>query len=87
MSSSSSDPSDPDIRAQHRQWLQNWQHVGPVLEAERWTRLAAMTGDEAQRVTHDLLDVWRAGMTGDNAEGLLLCQRVFARTRPEGRRA
>jgi hypothetical protein len=87
MSSKRLDPSDPDVRAQHRQWLQNWQRVGAVLEAERWTRLATMTGSEAQRMTRDLLDVWRRGMTGDNAEGLLLCQRVFARARPAGRRA
>ncbi len=71
------DPSDPEVREQHRRWLENWKRVGPILEEERWQRLAAMTDEEAQRVTRDLLDLWQPGMKGDDGEGLLLHQRVF----------
>lgn len=86
MSSRTFDPSDPEVRAQHKQWLENWRRVGPILEAERWERLAAMAPEDAQRVTGDLLDLWRPGMTGDNGEELLLHQRAFARARRVGSR-
>jgi hypothetical protein len=75
------DPSNPDVRAQMKQWLDNWKRTGPILDAERWERLAAMTTEEAQAATLDLLDLWQPGWTGDDGEELLLHQRVFARAR------
>ena len=63
------------------QWLDNWKRVGPVLEQERWARLAAMTEEEAQRMTRDLLELWQPDWVGDDGEELLLHQRVFKRAR------
>lgn len=74
-------PSDPLVRAQTKRWLDNWRRVGPILETERWERLAAMTDEEAQRVTQDVLDLWQPDWVGDAGEELLLHQRVFARAR------
>ena len=64
-----------------KQWLDNWRRVGPLLEQERWDRLAAMTDEEARRVTGHVLDLWQPGWTGDDGEELLLHQRVFALAR------
>jgi hypothetical protein len=64
-----------------KQWIENWKRVGPILEEERWARLAAMTAEEAQRVTRDLLELWQPDWKGDDGEELLLHQRVFARAR------
>lgn len=78
-------PSPADTRALNKRWLDNWRRVGPILEAERWERLAAMTEEEAQRVTQDVLDLWQPDWVGDAGEELLLHQRVFARARRRGR--
>ena len=64
-----------------KQWLDNWKRVGPVLEQERWARLAAMTEEEAQRMTRDLLELWQPDWVGDDGEELLLYQQVFNRAR------
>lgn len=64
-----------------RQWLDNWARVGPLLERERWDRLATMTEEEARRATEHALDLWQPGWSTDDGEGLLLQQRVFARAR------
>lgn len=64
-----------------KRWLDNWRRVGPILEAERWARLGAMTDEEAQRATQDVLDLWQPDWVGDAGEELLLHQRVFARAR------
>ena len=64
-----------------KEWLENWQRVGAILEAERWERLAALTPAEAQQATRDLLELWRPDWTGDDGEELLLHQQVFARSR------
>jgi hypothetical protein len=73
--------SDPDTRAQMKQWLDNWARVGPILEAERWARLAAMTDEENQVATRRVLEMWQPDWPTDEGEGLLLHQRVFARGR------
>lgn len=62
-----------------KRWLDNWRRVGPILEAERWERLAAMTDEDAQRISRDLLALWQPGWVGDDGEELLRHQRVFAR--------
>ncbi len=72
---------DADTRAQHKQWLENWRRVGPILEAERWERLRTMTDEEAQRATQWVLELWQPDWVGDDGEELLLHQRVFARAR------
>ena len=68
-------------RTATKQWLDNWRRVGPMLEDERWERLAAMTTEEAQLETWNLLELWQARWPSDDGEGLLLQQRVFARGR------
>jgi hypothetical protein len=72
---------DADGREQMKRWLENWQRVGPLLEAERWARLAAMSLDEAQRASRRVLQLWRPDWHGDDGEALLLLHRAFARAR------
>jgi hypothetical protein len=68
-------------REKTRRWLENWKVVGPILERERADRLAAMTEAERQRRSRDVLALWQPDWRGDDGEGLLLQQRVFARAR------
>ena len=72
---------DEGDRARMKQWLDNWARVGPLLEQERWERLRMMNEEEAQRATRRVLELWQPDWQGDNGEGLLLHQRVFARAR------
>ena len=74
-------PLDPEARVQTKQWLDNWKRVGPILEAERWARLAAMTDADAARASLLVLELWQPDWHGDDGEELLLHQRVFARGR------
>ena len=75
-------PLDAESRAQNKRWLDNWKVVGPLLEVERWARLAAMTDEDAQRASRRVLELWQPGWHGDDGEEILLHQRVFARARP-----
>jgi hypothetical protein len=68
-----------------RRWLEQWRRAGPLLEAERWQRLAAMTQAEGQRASWSLLELWQPDWTGDQGEELLLHQQVFARARAHRR--
>jgi hypothetical protein len=70
---------DLESRARMKQWLDTWARVGPILEAERRERLAAMTDEEAQAASQRVLELWQPEWHGDNGEGLLLLQRVIAR--------
>jgi hypothetical protein len=70
---------DAESRAQMKQWLDNWKVVGPILDAERWDRVKAMTDAEACRAALWLLDLWRPDWPTDDGQELLLHQRVFAR--------
>lgn len=72
---------DAEGRAQAKRWLDNWKRVGPILEQERWARLAAMTEAEAQRASQLVLELWQPDWHGDDGEEILLHQRVFARAR------
>ena len=76
---------DEHERDQMRQWLANWQRVGPLLEAERRERVAALTDDDGWNESEALFQAWQTWMTGDNGEGLLLQQDVFARCRRNAR--
>jgi hypothetical protein len=76
---------DADVRAQMKRWLDNWARTGPILERDRWARLAAMTDAEAQQVTADVLGLWQPDWHGDDGEGLLLQQKIFRRSRPAPR--
>lgn len=69
------------IGSRMKQWIDNWRRVGSILDDERWARLAAMTPEEAQRTTRDLLDLWQPDWPSDDGEELLLHQQVFARGR------
>ena len=72
-------------RAGMKRWLDTWKHAGPILEDERWTRLRAMSEDEANQTVRWLLVLWQPDWRGDDGEGLILQQRVFARARrPDG---
>jgi hypothetical protein len=73
---------DAESRAQMKRWLENWKRVGPILEAERWARLAGMTDEEAQGASRRVLELWQPGWHGDDGEELLLHQRLFVRARP-----
>ena len=72
---------DAESRGDAKRWLENWKRVGPILEAERWQRLAAMTDEEGQRSSRLVLELWQPDWHGDDGEALLLHQRVFARAR------
>ena len=74
-------PLTADERAQMKRWLDNWARVGPVLEEERWERLRRMTDEETRIAARQVWELWQPGWTGDDGEGLLLQQRVFARAR------
>jgi hypothetical protein len=74
-------PLDAEGRVLARRWIDNWKHVGPILEHERWDRVKALTDEEAARDALLLFDLWRPDWPTDDGEGLLLHQRVFARAR------
>ncbi len=61
-----------------RQWLDNWERVGPILERDRWNALSAMTDDDARAAAQQLFELWRPDWPTDEGESLLLHQRVFA---------
>jgi hypothetical protein len=73
---------DATTRRQLRQWLDTWKRVGPILDAERWERLRAMTEAEAQHASQLVLELWQPDWHGDDGAELLLHQRAFARARP-----
>jgi hypothetical protein len=64
-----------------KRWLENWKRLGPILEAERWERLENRSVEEAQQASRWLFELWQPGWVGDDGEGLLLHQRVFAKAR------
>jgi len=70
---------------QMKQWVENWKHVGQVLDEERFQRLEAMTDTDARDAALRLFELWRPDWPTDNGEGLLLVQHVFARARPSPR--
>jgi hypothetical protein len=74
-----------DERDQMRRWLENWAHVGPILEAERRSRVAGLTDEEAWQESYALFQSWQLDMLGDSGEGLQLQQDVFARWQQDGR--
>lgn len=81
MSSNSSLHLDAATRARLKQWLANWNRVGPMLDDERWARLRSMTDQEAQEATRRVLELWQPDWHGDDGEELLLHQHVFMRAR------
>jgi len=85
-STTSSRPTPPELddesRAQMKRWLENWKRVGPILEAERWERVKAMTDADAAQEAIWLFDLWQPDWPTDEGDELLLHQRLFARARP-----
>lgn len=81
--STASSPSalDAKSRSQMKRWLENWQHVGQMLEQERWDRVMALTEADAARDAMRLFELWQPDWPTDDGEELLLHQRVFARAR------
>ena len=78
------DLSSDDVRAGLKRWLDTWRATGPLLEQERAERLAAMSPQELQDATRNLLDLWRPEWKGDDGQGLLLHQRIFGLARTKG---
>lgn len=72
-------PYDKSARAQMKQWVDNWKRAGPILEAERWSRLEAMTDEERTVMSVELLSLYQADKSGDDGEGLLAIQRAFSK--------
>ena len=60
-------PADPEVRAQMKQWLDQWARVAPILEAERLENLRALDEAEAGRISREL--VWPLGTLGDHRGG------------------
>jgi hypothetical protein len=60
-----------------RRWLETWQRTGPLLEAERFERLARMTDDEARRQTRMVFQLWRKSPLDDSGAELVEQQRWF----------
>jgi hypothetical protein len=75
------DPADAEVRAQMKQWIEQWRRVGPLLEQERWDRLAAMTDEEAREAAVQVFTFWSPDWPTHDGEELLLQQGVFARAR------
>ncbi|OFW39418.1 MAG: hypothetical protein A3J29_20625 [Acidobacteria bacterium RIFCSPLOWO2_12_FULL_67_14b] len=76
-----STPASIEAKAEMRRWVERWKVVGPLLDAERWARLATASDDELRRQSRDLLALWQPGLAGDDGEGIVLQQRTFARLR------
>jgi hypothetical protein len=74
-------PLTPEERAATKKWLEIWAETGPLLEAERWNRLLAMSEAEVQTATRQVWELWQPDWPTDEGEGLLLIQRAFARAR------
>lgn len=72
---------DAEGRALARRWIDNWKHLGPILERERWDRVKALSDKEAARDALDLFDLWQPDWPTSEGEELLSHQRVFARGR------
>ena len=72
---------DDHARAQMKQWVDNWKRVSPILEAERWERLAAMTDEEGTAMAVQLSSLYQPEMPGDDGEGQLAIQRAFSKWR------
>ena len=72
---------DAATRAATKRWAADWKAAGPILEAERWTRLRVMTARQRAGMTLDLLSLWRPDLPGDDGDGLIRVQQAFARWR------
>lgn len=66
--------SPDDARAAVRQWAARWRRVTPVLEQERWSRLAAITDRERATLAVELLTLYQPERHGDDGEGLMRIQ-------------
>ena len=72
---------DEQVRAQVRRWAANWKHIGPILEAERWERLTAMTLEQRTVMAVEQLSLYQPDRPGDDGEGLLAIQGIFSKWR------
>lgn len=72
----------PIDRDATRQWLDRWRIAGPLLDQERWDRLARATDAELSQQALDLARVWNPDLPGDDGEALLCQQRLFASLSP-----
>lgn len=61
------DLTNPDVRAQMKQWVEQWKRIAPVLDAERTAALQAMTEADAARIAVEI--VWPIGTLGEYRGG------------------
>jgi len=54
----------PIDRDATRQWLDRWRMAGPLLDKERWDRLARATDAELSRQAFDLTRLWSPRSSG-----------------------
>ena len=66
-------------KAEMREFVERWQRAGALLDADRWQRLSGATDAELNRKAWDVLDLWQAGLAGDDGDAIRTQQRVFAR--------
>lgn len=63
-------PYDAQARAETAQWLQNWERVGPLLEAQRVAELRQLTSADAARIAVELVWPMVPPGRGDDGAGL-----------------
>lgn len=73
-----------EARRQLRQWIERWETAGPLLDEERWARLAAASEAELLRQAFSLLAFCAPGQPGDDGDGLVRQQRVLTRMHAGG---
>jgi hypothetical protein len=61
-----------------RAWLDNWRLVGAELEADRTRHLRSLDDDTSWDEAHALFLLWEPDWTGDDGDGLVRQQDVFA---------
>ncbi len=76
------------VAIREREIVAGWRETGRLLEAQRWTELAAQSPEEARRAAFDMLQL--GGMlppdpAREQDSGLIEMQRIFARWRERGR--
>jgi hypothetical protein len=72
-------PASDEEKRQLRHWIERWETVGPLLDDERWARLAAASETDLRLQAFDLLACCVPGRAGDDGEGLVRQQAVLAR--------
>jgi hypothetical protein len=73
---------DEQERQRMRQWVQNWEAVGPVLERLRAEEIRSSDTAKAIEQLSDAFESARREWSPPPTSGLVEQQRLFARLRP-----